>query len=961
MPGSAACLFCVVPEVCFLRLAARGLFRLCLPMAAERQPGLRGRSSERARLDQVLDEVRGGHSAVLVIRGEAGVGKTALLRYAAEQASGFRVAQIGGVESEMELAYAGLHQLCTPMLDRLGALPEPQQVALAVALGRASGDPPDRFLVALATLGLIAAVAEEQPLLCAVDDLQWLDDASARVLGFVARRLLAESVAVVFAAREPSGEHQLVGLPELPLRGLDEVDARALLETVVPGRIDERVRDRIVEETRGNPLALLELPRGMTAAELAGGFAVAPAAGLSGSIEDGFRRQLDALPADTRRLLQLAAADPVGEPLLVWRAAELLGIHPEAATPAVDADLVEIRAQVRFRHPLLRSAAYGSAAPADRYALHAALAEATDPELHPDRRAWHRAQAAPGPDEKVAEDLERSAARAQARGGVAAAAAFLESAATLTPDPAVRVRRLLAAAGAKRDAGALEAALQLLSAAEAGPMSALQAGEGEHLRGQIAFDQRRVGDATRLLVSAAKRFGPLYPEPARATHLEALGAAIWAGDLDTPGALLEAAEAARAAPAAPTRPPSAADIVLEALALRLTEGYAAAAQALEQALQTVLALKHPARDLGGWLWLTGRRATGLIALDLWDADAWNELASRQVQVARDSGAIVQLQFALNFLAESQLASGELSTAAVLLEEERVIAQAMGNPAVGYQDMMLAAWRGQELLASQLIERMVQAASARGLGRMVDHATHAKAVLYNGIGRYEAARDAARVAFEHRDHPGYGPFVVAELAEAASRTGDQGLVRDALTWLSERTQLIRTDWLLGIEARVRALVSGADADERDYRESIARLGRTRLRTELARGHLLYGEWLRREKRRVEAREQLRAAHDMFGAIGADGFAERARHELLATGETVRKRRDDTRDDLTPQEEHIARLALAGRTNPEIGAELFISPRTVEWHLRKVFMKLGISSRRDLRDALPARGDAIAVDA
>jgi DNA-binding CsgD family transcriptional regulator len=401
------------------------------------------------------------------------------------------------------------------------------------------------------------------------------------------------------------------------------------------------------------------------------------------------------------------------------------------------------------------------------------------------------------------------------------------------------------------------------------------------------------------------------------------------------------------------------DIVLEALAVRLTEGYAAAAQALEQALQTVLALKRPAEDLSGWLWLTGFRATGLIAVELWDADAWHQLALRQVQVARDSGALVQLQFALNFLARSQIASGELTDAAVLVEEERVIAQAVENPAVGYNAMMLAAWRGQESVASELIERMVQAASARGLGRMVDDARYAKAILYNGIGRYQAAREAARLAFEHRDHVGFGLFVVAELAEAASRTGDQTLVQAALEWLSERTQVTRTDWLHGIEARVRALLSDADAAESQYRESIARLGRTRLRTELARGHLLYGEWLRREKRRFDAREQLRTAHDMFAAAGADGFAERARHELLATGETVRKRRDETRDELTPQEEHIARLALAGGTNPDIGAELFISPRTVEWHLKKVFMKLGISSRRDLRDALPARGDSVAV--
>jgi DNA-binding CsgD family transcriptional regulator/tetratricopeptide (TPR) repeat protein len=805
---------------------------------------------------------------------------------------------------------------------------------------------------------LIAAIAEEQPLFCVVDDLQWVDDASARVLGFVARRLLAEPVALVFAVREASGEHQLVGLPELPVRGLEDADARALLDTVVPGRIDERVRDRIVAETRGNPLALLELPRGMSAAELAGGFAVTPAAGLSDSIEDGFRRRLDDLPADTRRLLQLAAADPVGEPLLLWRAAEQLGIHPEAATPAVDADLIEIRAQVRFRHPLLRSAAYRSAAPADRYGIHAALGAATDPELHPDRRAWHRAQAATGPDEAVAEQLERSAGRAQARGGVSAAAAFLESAATLTPNAAVRVRRLLAAARAKRDAGALDAALQLLSAAEAGPMSALQAAEGEHLRGQIAFDRGRVGDAAGLLVSAARRLEPLEPGLARSTHLEALGAAIWAGDLDSPGMMVEAAEAARAAPPAPI-PPRAVDIVLDALAVRLTEGYEASAPALEQALETVLALKAPAQDLGRWLWLTGMRATGLIALELWDADACHQLASRQVQVARDSGALVQLQFALNFFARSQVSSGELADAAVLVEEERVIAETAGNLAVGYNAMVIAAWRGQESLASELIERMGQAASERGLGRLVGIAAYSKAVLYNGIGRYEAARDAARIAFEYRDHVGYGVFVVAELAEAASRTGDRALVEAALEWMSERTRLTRTDWVLGIEARVRALLSEADAAESEYRESIARLGRTRLRTELARGHLLYGEWLRREKRRFEAREQLRTAHDMFAAIGADGFAERARHELLATGETVRKRRDDTRDELTPQEEHIARLALAGRTNPEIGAELFISPRTVEWHLKKVFMKLGISSRRDLRDALPARGDAAAV--
>ena len=927
-------------------------------MAAERLPGFRGRSSERALLDRQLADARTGKSAVLVVRGEAGIGKTALLHDAAQHASGFRVAHVAGVESEMELAYAGLHQVCLSMLDRLDVLPDPQQVALSVALGLASGDPPDRFLVGLATLGLMAAGAEDGPLLCVVDDFQWLDDASARVLGFVARRLLAEPVALVFAVREPSGERQLAGLPELRLQGLDEIDARALLETVIPGPIDERIRDRIVAETRGNPLALLELPRGRSVAELAGGFAVPAPLGLSGSIEDGFRRRLDALPADTRRLLQLAAADPVGEPLLLWRAAELLGIHPQAATPAVDEDLVEIRAQVRFRHPLVRSAAYGSASPAERLALHAALAEATDTEIDPDRRAWHRGQAAPGPDEQVAEELERSAARAEARGGIVAAAAFLESAATLTPEPADRVRRLLAAARAKRDVGDIDAVLQLLSAAEAGPLSPLQAAEVDHLRGEVAFDQSRVGDSARLLVSAAKRLEPLDTALARGTHLEALGAAIWAGDLDCPGVIAEAAQAAHAAPSA-ADPPRATDLVLDAFAARLTEGYSAAKPTMDKALEAVLSLNGPAGDLGRWLWLTGMRATGLIALELWDADSWHELASRQVQVARESGALVPLQFALTFLARAQVASGQLGEAAILVEEERSIAHAVENPTLGSPEMVLAACRGQESLASELIERTERAARARSLGRIVDIAAYAKAVLYNGIGRYDAARESALAAFERREQLGFGMFVAAELAEAASRTDDQTPVQAALEWLMERTKVTRTDWLLGIEARVRALLSEGDAAERQYLESIECLGRTRLRMELARGHLLYGEWLRREKRRADAREQLRTAHDAFSAIGADGFADRTRHELLATGETVRKRRDDTRDELTPQEEHIARLALAGRTNPEIGAELFISPRTVEWHLKKVFMKLGISSRKGLPDALPARGDAIAV--
>ena len=911
---------------------------------ALRPPAFRGRPSERQALDRLLEAARAGRSGVLVIRGEAGVGKTALMRHAAGQAAGFRRAEIAGVESEMELPYAGLHQLCASLRGGVDALPGPQRDALRVALGYASGDPPDRFLVGLATLTLLAELAEEQPLLCLVDDFQWLDETSRQVLGFVARRLLAEPLAIVFAVREPSNDRHMAGLSELRLEGLGHDDAQALLATAVPGRLDERVRERIIAESRGNPLVLLELPRDMSVAELAGGFGHPGPITRSG-IEEAFReRRLAQLPAETRRLLQLAAADPVGDPLLVWRAAGRLGLDPQAAAPAVDAGLLEIGAQVRFRHPCMRSAAYRAASPSERHAVHAALAEATDPQLDPDGRAWHRAQATPLPDEQVAEELQRSADRALARGGIAAAAAFLETAATLTPDPANRTRRLLAAARAKRDAGALDAALELLAAAETGPVETLQAAKFEELRGEIAFDQRRVGEAARLLVSAARRLDSLNAGLARTAHLKALGAAMWAG----PGGLLEAAAAARAAPPGP-EPPRTVDLLVDAFAIRVTEGYATAVPALRRALQAVLALEVDT-DIGRWLWLTGARAGAVAALELWDAEAWHALATRQVQVAREMGALVLLQFGLQFLARSHLLAGDLTAAAQAIEEERTLAEATGTSPVAYTEMTLAAWRGQPALTTELIERQMAEASERGIGRIVHFATYSTSVLNNGIGRYAAALDAARKAFEH-DQLGYTPFIVPELAEAAARTGETALVEAALERMSESTSVTPNDWALGIRARVHALASEGEEAERFYRESIERLSRTRVRVELARSRLLYGEWLRREGRRVDAREQLRVSREALLAMGVEGFAERARHELLATGEKVRKRRDDTRDELTPQEQHIARLAGDGLTNPEIGAELFLSPRTVEWHLKKVFTKLGINSRRALRDALP----------
>jgi DNA-binding CsgD family transcriptional regulator len=912
--------------------------------------GLTGRRSEREVLDRLIRAVRSGQSRALVVRGEAGVGKTALLEYLVEQGSGCRVVRAAGVQSEMELAFAGLHQLLAPVVDRLVRLPVPQRDALRTAFGVSPGPAPDRFLVALATLGLLSEVAEERPLICLVDDEQWLDRASSQVLAFVARRLEAEGVAVVFAARTSSDA--FAGLPELVVEGLGEDDARALLESVLTGPLDARVRDQIVSESRGNPLALMELLRGLTPAELAGGFGLPGAMPVSGVIEDSFRRRIDALAIDSRRLLVLAAADPVGDPVLVWGAAQRLGIGTQAMTPAVESGLIEFGTRVWFRHPLVRSVAYRSASVRERQAVHRALAEVTDPQIDPDRRAWHRAHAAPGPDEDVAAELERAAGRAQARGGLAAVAAFLERAAQLTLDPVRRAERLLVAARAKRDAGALDPALGLLVAVEAGPLDALRTAEVERLRGQIALVQRRGSDAARLLLSAARRLDPLDAAAARETHLEALGAAMWSGDLDGPGGVLEVATAALAAPRGPD-PPRAVDVQLDAFALRWTEGYAAAAPTLTRALRLFLGLDVASGEVD--VWLAGG-STGAIAFELWDVESAHALAARVAQFARDTGALVHLQLALNILARTHVLAGEFTTAALMIEEDRVIAEVTGNPPVAYSEMMFAAWRGLEEQTAQLIDASLREATAGGLGAMANFAAAASAVLYNGLGRHDAARDAAWRAFQ-RDQLGLGPHVVPELAEAASRTGEVALVRAALEWISERTRAMPTEWVLGIEARVRALLSEGEAAERLYRESIAHLGRTRVRVEVARAHLLYGEWLRRRHRRLDAREQLRTAHEMLAKMGVDAFADRARRELLATGETVRRRTVQTRDELTAQELQIALLARDGLSNPEIGTRLFISPRTVQYHLRKVFIKLDIRSRSQLDRVLI--GDTAAV--
>jgi DNA-binding CsgD family transcriptional regulator len=896
-----------------------------------------GRQRERAVVDRLLDSARDGRGAVVVVHGDPGFGKTALLEYAVEAGHDFRLVRTSGAEGEMELDYAAMQRLCSPLLEFIERLPGPQRDALSVAFGLSGGKAPSPFLVGLAVLGLLSEAAEQRPVLCLVDDAQWLDGASGAALAFVARRVLAERIAFAFATRELGSG--LAGFPHLRVDRLGRRDARTLLESVLAARLDESVLERILAETGGNPLALLELARELTPAQLAGGFGLPAALSLSTGIEESFKRRLTRLPRDARRLLLLAAAEPLGDPALLWRSARELGIPETAANTVESEGWLTLDGAVTFRHPLVRSAVYGSAEPTQRREVHRALADATDPELDPDRRAWHRAQATSVPDEQVAAELERSAGRAQARGGLGAVAAFLERAAALTPEPAHRAQRLLAAAGAKRDAGDLGAALGLLASIEAGALDELGRARVDLLRAQIALEQRRGEDAGRLFLDAASRLEPLDPELARETYLEALGGAM-ASDVEVVGGAPAVAAAARAAPPGAV-PPRAVDVVLDAFAIRLTDGYAAAVPTYARALELLLATDIASEDGSRWLSVSSGRNSNIVALEMWDDEAVHLLAARRVQVARDTGALGHLPFALSFLVRSHILAGELAAAALALDEARLIAEATGNSAVVNAPMILAAWRGDETQASELIDASSEEAARR---RWASN-NYARAVLYNGLGRHDAARDAAWELFES-DPIGYGSHLVPELAEAAARTDDLASLQHALDWLSERTRVIRSGWATGMEARVRALLSDGEVADGQYRQSIEHLSGTRLRLELARSHLLYGEWLRRERRRLDAREHLRTALEAFGSMGAEAFARRAQRELLASGERARKRTVDTLDQLTPQEAQIAHLAANGQTNREISAQLFISPSTVEYHLHKVFRKLAVRSRTEL---------------
>jgi DNA-binding CsgD family transcriptional regulator len=907
------------------------------------RPALLGRRSECETLSGLLAAAKAGRSQVLVLRGEAGVGKTALLDFLLERAAGCLVGRAAGVESEMELPFAGLHQLCSPYLDRLDTLPAPQREALGTAFGLRVGSAPDRFLVGLGVLTLLAAVAEERPLVCLVDDAQWLDTASAQALAFVARRLAAEPVAIVFAVRESEDDATLIGLPEFVVRGLGTVDAAALLQFAVAGTLDQRVRDRILAESHGNPLALLELPRGVSTAELAFGGTHAVARPLVHRLEQGFLRQVAPIPRQSRRLLLTAAADPVGDVPLLWRAAERLGIGADAAAAAEASGLIELRDGVRFRHPLVRSAVYRSATPAERRDVHRALAEVTDPEVDPDRRAWHRSSAALGPDEDVAAELERSAGRALSHGGLAAAAAFREQAAALTPDPAERMRRSLDAARAKVHAGAFDDASALVATVEEGPLGEAERAQIDLLRAEMSFATNRGNEALPLLLAAARRLEPLDVRLARDTYLDALSAALFAGRLAAGPGARQVAEAVRSAP--PPAAPRKGDVLLEGLAVLFTDGYARAAPLARRAVQAYAGEDLTMDEALRSAWLAAATAAAL-----WDDACWDTLTRRHLEVAREAGALSALPLALATRSVVHLFTGDLAAAASMVAEARSVSEATASSLAPYGEIGLLALRGNADLAEPLIQHCLDDAIARGEGVGVNMVLWARALLCNGHGRYEEALGAAQVAAAEPLELGPPKWALAELVEAAVRTGDVEAAAAALEELAAMTRASGTHWALGVEASRRALLSEGRAAEELYREGIDRLARTTVLVELSRARLLYGEWLRREGRRVDARAQLRTAHETLTAMGVDAFAERARHELLATGETVRKRTVETPGELTAQEAHIARLAAQGLTNPEIGATLFISPRTVEWHLRKTFAKLGVTSRRELRRSL-----------
>ena len=802
-------------------------------VASSQDTPLRGRRRELAELSALLTRARAGRSGALVLCGEAGIGKTALLDHVERGAAHLQVYRIVASESEMELAYAGLHLLCSGMMGSTGKLPDPQRQALETAFGLQVASAPNPFLVGLAVLGLLTEVADEKPLLCIIDDAQWLDDASAHAIAFVARRLEAERVAILLAVRTVA--ERFADLPQLRVEGLPDRDARELFRLALPGPIDPRVRDQIIAEARGNPLALRELPRALSPAEIAGGFALTASIPLESRIEQSLVAQLEPLPPPTRLFLLLAAADPTGDPDLLWRASRMLGLGEEVVDDAERADALTLGARVEFRHPLVRSAVYRTASPEHRRQVHAALADATDAERDPDRRAWHRANATLLPDARVADDLERSAARARTRGGAAAAAAFLERAATLTPTPFERGQRLIAAAEAKHDAGASAATLRLLDSAHDLPLTAFQLALVARLRARARYALYRDASGARQLLAAAQDLEPLDPVLARETYIEALAAAVYGGRLGDADQVAAVASAILQRTEHDTSE-RAHDLLLRGQALLALEGQEAAIPTLRRALHAFLDQPPDAFDLR-WIWFASRAAQ-----DLWDANALRSLAQRQVEYARTQGVLSVMPIALSLLMLSQTVDGDLDAAEASCDEIDAIRQATGQSLPQYGRMFLAAYRGQVDVAASMAAQLRIDGAARGEGYAVSAANFAEAIAYNGVGRFEESVAAGRRELPFTHELNHAMRTLLELVEAATRTGDRPLAEQAFAKLASVTMPLGSDWPLGVAAMAQAqLADGSDFDAL-FQDALERFGRERIPIMIGRTHLLYGEAL-----------------------------------------------------------------------------------------------------------------------
>ena len=864
---------------------------------------------ETGALEGVQAAVRDGLSGVLVLRGEAGVGKTALLDWAAEQAGDMQVARVAGAEAEMDMGFAGLHQLLVPFLAGLDGLPVPQQQALKSAFGLVAGPPPDRFLVGLAALTVLTDAAAARPVLCLIDDAQWLDQVSIEVLGFVARRLYADRVGMVFAARE--GEEQalvLAGLPELTVGGLAEEAAQELLARSAGTQVDRQVSWRIVADTAGNPLALVELAAELTAAELSGTEPLDWPLRFRGRLEELYRSRVRALPGGTQTLLLLAAADPTGEPALIWNAARILGIDPGAAEAAGAERLVSWEPRVRFRHPLIRSAAYYAFPAAARRGAHQALATVTDPEADPDRRAWHLAEAAAGPDEQVAAELERSADRARGRGGWGSGAAFLERAAALTPDEEHRARRMLAAAENRLAAGEAPAARALLGLAAPRLADVLARARARRLEGQSLYAAGQMPEATSVLLDAARMVQSFETRLARDTLLDAWGAAQFSGQ---PGAgMAEYLRAVRSVPKVADSRATVADLLLDGFAAVGERRYDAGAALLRRAIAPLTVGQSMADDA-----LPHLMGMAMAAGMLYDDSARYQMEKRWVGELRDRGAIAALLPALGIQMSVQIEEGRFADAEATLAEARALSEATGYRAYlgayARAELWVLALRGREADARPLAARLLREFAGRGNRYEVLRVQGAMAMLELGLGNYAAALRYALDALPGQNVLGFRQ--VAEVVEAGTRCGERESATAALKAFTPWALASGTDLALGLLARSRALLADDGHAEAEYRLALDHLRRCRLVPELARAHQLYGEWLRRQRRRRDARDQLRRAFEMFDEMGMTAFAVRARAELRATGERASPSRPGAPEVLTAQEAQIARLAAERLSN------------------------------------------------